>query len=175
MENEGTYKIWVKRDIPYRTPSFDYRQTSFQDRSSLRQCVNLYLPMHSWNESEQIAINKQINSLSKRCWKSESQRKQESSYMDIQMVGSRPIICYSVGGSWMMGNRGQRNVHDILKTFCRNLNAICVSIGYRVCRLRSRYIDLTLLGMCVNVNIFFSFIFDRDVALLLRGFIACFW
>jgi acetyl esterase/lipase len=165
------YKIWIKRDFPYRCPSFEYQQTPVKSRRTLRQCVNLYLPMHSWSPQEQTIIEKEVDLLYKESWNGMSQSFSSSSSVsnrgrdqqgtwDISMVGKRPMIFYVVGGSWMMGNRAQANVHDMLKTMCRNLNAICVSIGYRVCRLQTRYLDLTLFGMSlfcfINVWLFSS-------------------
>jgi hypothetical protein len=111
-------KIWIKRNIPYRYPSFEYQQTEVHSRSNLRQCVNLYLPMHSWTKIEQKAILKQVTEFAERSWTSK-QKQQKHNQMEISIVEQKPMICYTVGGAWTIGHRAQTNVHEILKTMCR--------------------------------------------------------
>jgi hypothetical protein len=76
----------------------------------------------------------------------------------------------------LAGDRAQENVNDILKTFCRENNAICISIGYRVCRIRSLYLDgllVFLAGLCLLFVWLFSntkSIFTRTAWLMMGLF-----
>jgi hypothetical protein len=96
------YKIWIKRDIPYRYPSCEYLQTVEQDRCRLRQCVNIMLPMHAWTPEEQKQITKQVKQLVNHCWKRRDMQA-KSELKIVSSISKHPVICYAVGGSWMKG------------------------------------------------------------------------
>lgn len=140
MDCSAEFKLEHVPNVPYRKPPLGIlalgELVDDDYKAHMRQCVDLYLPNPASPELQSYVNSSWTHPDGNQPASTDNKALKDSKdSKDSKGSNGAPILVFVHGGGFASGARSQTNIHQMMKRFCRTLKCVCVSVGYRLCRL----------------------------------------